>query len=179
MRAGLTRPTNLRRLRIAAAIALASSVLLIALTVEGKAIGWVFPNGWHVGVHTGTLSLGYELPSSNASFAGPYVAGYWWANQYPLAWRPYHAVQRIHMDRRGRAPVVYATRSVVTPMWPAPLCSAALLGWAHGRLSGLRAARSRSCLSCGYDLSPMLATPRSVRCPECGTARSEPPTEPS
>lgn len=166
MRTGTIRPKSLRRLRVAAAVALAGSVLLIATTAHNKAVGWLLPNGWHAGVLNGTLSLGYELPASRGAGTGPYVTWYN-SNAFPLAWRPYHAVHRIYLSNR-----THTVRSIVTPLWPVPLCAAALLGWAQGGLTGLRAARSRSCLACGYDLSPMLATQEHVRCPECGAARS-------
>jgi len=160
-------PKRLRIVRMASIAALALAMLALWGTI-GREVGLHFGGGAFVAVGDGCLKVGNNRDKLAPTAArtpighGPYVTPSW-RSDWTVAWRPFRAADTFSRGAMG-------WHMLVVPVLPlVPLC-ALFAGWAHGRLSGLRDARTLSCVSCGYDLSrtPMVDGRRT--CPECGAA---------
>jgi hypothetical protein len=157
-------PKRLRTVRWVSAVGFVVATLLFYGTIN-REVGWHFGSDNFIALGDACLKIGTQTDKfggPNPAAPGPYLINTWHTD-WAVAWRPFHA-----RDLYSRGPADW--HLVVLPILPlVPLC-ALLAGWAHGRLAGLRAARTLSCVSCGYDLSrtPMVNERRT--CPECGVA---------
>lgn len=159
-------PRGMRRIR-SAGIALA--VLSVATTIGtiDREIGVRSGSGWMVCVGDGCLQVGFN--PTRFSFAGDNDAWFGplgvytmrgWHFDWATSWRPFRVS-------------VPPAELLVVPLWPTLPLSAGLVGWSVGWLAGIRRARGRSCLTCGYDLERVPVADGARTCPECGAKRGE------
>jgi hypothetical protein len=162
-------PKRLRLMRLVAAVALVLLTLSVYLT-SNRHVGVRTRSESLVSVRSGCFTIGHvfgagasggrgRITGESGVFANSSYQGDW-----TLAWRPFHATETLW-------PTTAKLHLLVVPLLPFVLGCALVTGWAHGRLRGLRDARSSNCLSCGYDLSATPITDGKRACPECGAKR--------
>lgn len=160
-------PKRLRLMRLVASVGFVLLTLTVYLTAH-RAVGLRLKSGSQASLESGCFTIGGVIEGSGAKRGkageiGVFVGYAYYAN-WSLAWRPFHATETL-------GPTSVKLHLLVVPLMPFVLASALLTGWAHGRLRGLRDARSSNCVSCGYDLSATPISDGNRVCPECGVKR--------
>lgn len=161
-------PRRLRWIRLIFALLAVVSFLCIILTLQ-RNFDLRINQKFFVGIGSGAFQFGfneerYWFTQNNTT---PDTADDPWFDlvitpafytDWTLAWRPFRVKTA-------------GSTFIVAPFWPVLLSSVALAAWSHGRLAGLRAARTSSCQACGYDLTGIAGFQGSRTCPECGNSQ--------
>lgn len=164
---------RLRGVRAWSAAVFACAAIAMAVSVR-REVGFHMGGGWFVSVGNGCGLVGFRDLSMNwnawrgrggaGNERGFYTRDTWYT-EWALAWRPFHA-KDVYSPRQGAAGAAWDY--IVVPLWPLVFASLAACAWSSGVLAGVRRVRSKSCLSCGYDLSKTVAAEGVRVCPECG-----------
>lgn len=160
---------RIRRVRFIGRLCLAVAAALIALVTisRGREIGVRSADGAFVAIGNGCVQAGVNRDrfgwAAPELVLGPAYAMRNWHDDWTLAWRPFHV-------RRGPN-----QRFFVAPLWLPLVMVLAAGAYATGVMAGVRVARSRGCLACGYSLEGSPDRNGAVTCPECGTVRPSSP----
>lgn len=156
---------RIRRVRVIGRLSLAvAAVLVVLLAVShGRELGLRMSSGHFIAIGSGCLQAGMNRDrfgwSAPELVWGPAYAMRSWHDDWTLAWRPFHV-------RMGPN-----QQFVVAPLWLALAVLLVTAGYTRGAIAGLRAARLRACLVCGYSLEGTPDRRGDMTCPECGTIR--------
>jgi hypothetical protein len=161
----LKSPNSLRWIRFLATCCFIISSLALILTLQ-RNLDLRFKQSAFLGIGSGCFQIGFNEsrfwftqedalpPSASAPLIDLAVTPSYYSD-WTIAWRPFRVK-------------TVSSKFLVVPLWPAVLGTLTVAAWSHGRLSGLRAARTNSCHACGYDLAAINAHNGQRTCPECG-----------
>lgn len=152
------------RLLARASLLVAATLLGLMVLTHQREFGVWVKREMFAAIGSGCLQVGLNAERFHYFYKGRSVGPLYtkptWHHDWTLAWRPF----RVYMGP--------TEHHVVVPLWPAAVLSLLIGGYAMGTVRGVRAARMKACLACGYELSGVAACSPRVQCSECGTWRT-------